>query len=316
METQTIRKGFSRIGLALAIFLIIPPFVRYGIYYLLGLVAPGLLQLNWFNTMMPYLTMYLISFPLALLVLRTAPESPACPPPLKRLSILQILGLVSIGFSMMHLLRRFSDMVAALITRAGTNVAAESTVVDSAVPQSNPTETLLITLISFVVAVFAAPIIEEVLFRGVLYKKLAAYGGRIFVFFSALFFGLGHRNIYQLFYAFAMGLLLGAVVWLTGTIRYSIIIHVLANFLGGGVQILLQTFGNESALAIWDTIVNILIPVGVIVGLVWLFVRRRSVHLPPRAVGLPAKPSWVLSPGMIIYWLAAAYGVVTSLFAG
>ena len=55
----------------------------------------------------------------------------------------------------------------------------------------------------------AAPIAEELLFRGVLLRSVAPYGRKLAVFASALLFGLFHANPIQTPYAFLVGLVLG-----------------------------------------------------------------------------------------------------------
>lgn len=76
----------------------------------------------------------------------------------------------------------------------------------------------------------AAPLVEELLFRGLVYrgwKKLL--GIRTAWVLSAFFFGIYHRNVVQGLYAFLIGLLL---VWLyesVETILAPVVFHIAAN---------------------------------------------------------------------------------------
>jgi uncharacterized protein len=55
-----------------------------------------------------------------------------------------------------------------------------------------------------------APVLEEMLFRGVLLRAfLNQYGRWEAIAYSALFFGVAHLNVYQFLLAFSLGLLLG-----------------------------------------------------------------------------------------------------------
>src|SRR6185312_16905981 len=59
---------------------------------------------------------------------------------------------------------------------------------------------------SFAVAVLAAPVLEEYLFRGLILRGLLAHGPRIqAILFSAILFGIVHANLRQ----FVIGLVLG-----------------------------------------------------------------------------------------------------------
>lgn len=76
----------------------------------------------------------------------------------------------------------------------------------------------------------AAPVVEELLFRGLAYngfRKLWGRGTAMVV--SALFFGVYHRNVLQGLYAFLIGLLLVYVYEAFGTIRASVLFHIAAN---------------------------------------------------------------------------------------
>lgn len=85
------------------------------------------------------------------------------------------------------------------------------------------------TLSMFLYASVAAPITEELIFRGYILRALRPYGKRFAIWGSALLFGLFHGNLLQTPYAILVGLVLGYV-----TVEYSISwavgIHVFNNF--------------------------------------------------------------------------------------
>ena len=49
---------------------------------------------------------------------------------------------------------------------------------------------------------------------------------------SAAIFGLAHGNLFQLFYSFLIGLLLGLIYVKTGKLIYSTVYHIIINLLG------------------------------------------------------------------------------------
>ncbi|MEG0292528.1 MAG: type II CAAX endopeptidase family protein [Anaerovoracaceae bacterium] len=81
--------------------------------------------------------------------------------------------------------------------------------------------------------VIIGPIVEELLFRKIILKRLLPYGKKAAIIVSAILFGIYHMNLEQLFYTTFMGLVLGVIMVKTGHIIYPIIIHMIANFWGG-----------------------------------------------------------------------------------
>ena len=61
------------------------------------------------------------------------------------------------------------------------------------------------------------------------------YGEKLAVVTSAVIFGLFHGNLSQMFYAFTIGLVFGTVYLLSGKLRYTVVMHMLVNFLGSVV---------------------------------------------------------------------------------
>lgn len=83
----------------------------------------------------------------------------------------------------------------------------------------------------FKVAV-VAPIVEELIFRGIILQGFRRnYNGFIAVFMSALLFALFHLNPWQFPATFVLGLLLGFLVIRTNNIVLSILGHALNNFM-------------------------------------------------------------------------------------
>lgn len=85
--------------------------------------------------------------------------------------------------------------------------------------------------LGILLAVIIAPIIEELIFRGVIFQTLEKIKGGWFpVICSSLLFGLGHGIFMQIVYCFIMGLVLAIVYKKTRNIMYPILIHASNNF--------------------------------------------------------------------------------------
>ena len=90
-----------------------------------------------------------------------------------------------------------------------------------------------ITLISVLYSVIRGPISEELIFRGVTMRA----ANRVFPFWlaciwQAILFGIYHMNVIQGIYTFILGILLGLVCEYSGSIYYSILLHMLFNGYG------------------------------------------------------------------------------------
>ena len=81
-------------------------------------------------------------------------------------------------------------------------------------------------------SVFAAPLIEELLFRKMFLDKTAYLGEQSAILVSGLLFGLMHGNLYQFFYAAGIGWLLAWIYVRSGSIGICILYHMLINFCG------------------------------------------------------------------------------------
>ena len=82
--------------------------------------------------------------------------------------------------------------------------------------------------IDVIMAVFAAPILEEIVFRGVIMNNLKKYGIRVAIIINSLLFGLSHYNIEMIVPAFLTGIVFSYVAY-KYSIKYSILIHFFIN---------------------------------------------------------------------------------------
>ena len=102
------------------------------------------------------------------------------------------------------------------------------------------------TFSMFLYASILAPVWEELLFRGVILRKLQPFGKRFAVLGSAVLFGLFHGNFLQTPYAILIGLVLGYV-----TVEYSIVwamaLHMFNNLVLADLLTRLTTSWSEMA---------------------------------------------------------------------
>ena len=120
------------------------------------------------------------------------------------------------------------------------------------------------------------PLAEELFFRGMILPRMTRFGQKMALVFSALLFALYHVNLYQFFYAWGLGLLLGALYLKTGSIRMGYVLHAAINLLGGVLPPLLLNLSLE-AVAVFGLIMLVLSGFGVTFLLRF---KRETVFLP------------------------------------
>lgn len=88
-------------------------------------------------------------------------------------------------------------------------------------------------VIMFIMVVIIAPILEEVLFRGIVLKGLMNNGmlSNTAIFLSSLAFALFHANPWQFVGALCLGMVLGLVYERTKTLLAPILLHALNNLI-------------------------------------------------------------------------------------
>lgn len=86
---------------------------------------------------------------------------------------------------------------------------------------------------TFILMVIAAPVLEELIFRGIILEGLLKrYSPFISILISSLLFGIAHFNPWQFVTGLMIGIFSGWVYYKTRSLMPSIIIHAAANFWG------------------------------------------------------------------------------------
>lgn len=118
-----------------------------------------------------------------------------------------------------------------------------------------------------------APIVEEIVFRGLVLRGLEKYGRRFAIVISALLFGAFHGNLVQSPYAFLVGLVLGYVAS-EYSIFWAMVLHMLNNLvLGDTLPRLTQGLGEVGA----GLVLQGLILGSAITALVLVIRRRKEI---------------------------------------
>lgn len=101
------------------------------------------------------------------------------------------------------------------------------------------------SLYMFFMLVVIAPVFEEFVYRGVLMDALKPYGNGLAIFTTGIMFGIAHANFQQLFYTMVIGICLGYIANVTGSIFPTTILHAMVNGVSGIMILLMSTNGVQ-----------------------------------------------------------------------
>ena len=88
-----------------------------------------------------------------------------------------------------------------------------------------------------IMTVFVAPVLEEIVFRGVIMNNLKKYGIKTAIIINSIFFALSHYNTDMIITAFFTGIIFSYVAY-KYSIEYSILIHFFINAITKTSQVL------------------------------------------------------------------------------
>lgn len=90
-------------------------------------------------------------------------------------------------------------------------------------------QNLFLTAVS---SVILAPVMEELLFREIIYRRMeSAYGVYAAVIISSLLFAIGHASLIQVIYGFLMGVIFALNYRERGTVVTPMLMHMSANLI-------------------------------------------------------------------------------------
>lgn len=117
---------------------------------------------------------------------------------------------------------------------------------------------------TFLLMVIAAPILEELIFRGIILDGLLGkYSPAKSILVSSLLFGLVHLNPWQFVTGFIIGIFSGWVYYRSKSLSLSIIIHASANLSGFLMRyfIDIDLSMNDSLVAMYGGLFNLIIAI-------------------------------------------------------
>lgn len=228
-DPRPAKKVFSRIGFSMTTLLVLTTVLQVIVILALGNLMATSPWAMWLGTFSP---MYLIGIPTGLWMMR---KLPAEAPQESRLSKKNFLIFFVIGLFLMY----FGNFIGIFLSGFLSGGSAENAL-DTYAMDNHPLKVLFMVIL--------APLLEEYVCRKAIIDRTRRYGEKVAVMLSALIFALMHQNLFQFFYAFALGLVFAYIYIRTGRLRYPIILHAIYNFMGSVIAPWILTLTNTEAM--------------------------------------------------------------------
>lgn len=243
----------------------------------------------------------------------------------KRLGVLKYVACVIVTFGLCYI----GNIMGITITSIIGNLINS--------PITNPVSQLIGNsniIVTFIVVVIFAPIIEELFFRKILIDRTIKYGGIASILISATLFAFYHGNLNQFFYAFLMGAFFALIYMKTGRIEYTISLHALVNFFGsiafaslaGMLSSVDSTHISENITSqeimanfpeylplIIGFLMGIFVIVVMVLAIILILLNYNKVEIPKGEVNLGI-PALFLNFGMICFIVYYIFEIVGSFF--
>ena len=276
--------------------------------------------IDWLNWLMSFLPVYVIALPLGYWVICKVPadEREGIP-----LGVKNFFLFLLMCFPLMYAGSIAGNLLAELLTGG----RAENAILDYAL-DSHPLKLLVIVVL--------APLFEEWFMRKQIIDRCVRYGEKTAILLSALAFALFHRNLYQIFYALWLGLVFAYVYVRTRRLRYSVLLHMIINFMGSVVaplalsgldeglldQLLSGTLDEAALMEALPSLSGLMLYslafIGLsIAGLIVLILHARKLVFKPAEEELPKKGRFrtvYLNAGMILFVLLCIADTIANLF--
>ncbi len=293
-----LKKDFSRGGFALTIAWISATVAQVVIDILCSTMFPKLYASPIYYWLVYIVSVYVVSFPLFVAVCggkgTIAPVKDGV-----KITAKDFLKYILICLSLIYLF----NFVGIIVNDGISRMIGKEVI--------NPLETLDDTnqVLKFICTCLLAPFFEELMFRGVLLKKLRPHGNALAIWATAFAFGLYHGNFSQFFYATALGVVFASIVVKTNRLIYSMILHTIINTCGSVIIPGIMGYDNEQ--------VQLVVVSAVLAIIVYGFILSRKMvnHITPEEkVNLAQVEGAVLNAGVITFIVLSGIMFALAIF--
>ncbi len=315
MQSHPATKAVSRCSLNLLIFLVVSSLLPILLNLIYGLIVHKETLSNNESLFLNYLAMYGVAFPLYLLLSKPMEKNA---PEKHKMSVGSFIICIMICIALMIGGNLVGNAINLVLTTLFSDLTAFT--LNDYVFNDSPYFFLFL-------AVICAPIVEEIILRKVFIDRVRKFGDGWAILLSGLLFGLLHGNFTQFFYAALLGAFLAFIYVRTGKLQYTIGLHMILNFIGSALPLLLMRGSNilevisadmtdEQLMEMLPDLIPLLLFVGIeylvaFAGLIILCCSFRQFELAAPAVKTPAGKIFKSVP----LWLFIAISLATFILA-
>lgn len=241
---------------------------------------------------------YIIPIPVILLFLKQLDKSKI---EKKRMSVKQYIFAAIIALTLMWVGNIFGLTITGLISSFMPH------------PVVNPVDNIINApqvWFNILIVTILAPIFEELFFRKLLIDRTIKYGEIVSVLVSAVLFGLFHGNLNQFFYAFLIGGFFAIIYIKTGNILYTMSLHLIINFTGAVVPIIVNTKLSNLLADIGFTNITVFIIFIILIIISFIIYIKYDESFELEKSKVPLKTAFI-NPGMILF---IVYEIIRIIF--
>lgn len=220
----------------------------------------------------------------------------------------RITGKFIVGFFGVLIFAYSTAMLTENMVLLGMFEIGISPISEEYLTESDLTPMFLITEVIF--TIILAPIAEELMFRGVILRKLSTVSQRFAIFASALIFGLMHGNFLQTILGFCVGIVLGYAAVKTGSLILPIAGHMFVNAFASSSNFVEYFLGEDISGSYFTA--AILLFLGI--GLICLIIAAVSGGIKfPEYNEYHRKRTFPIMLTCVSFWIMAVYYIVDVL---
>jgi membrane protease YdiL (CAAX protease family) len=280
---------------ALFVLAIVVNAVQVAISVAVNIIKPEIAETDWYTWAITAVSLVVIGLPVFYLIIRAVPDSPKGR--IQKMTPVGFIGFFFVCASAMYITNFFSMIITFFISA----IKGSSLI--------NPASEAILNgnfVISLIYASIIAPITEELIFRKLLLDKLRRFGDIPAILMTGLAFGLFHFNLMQFFYAAVLGFLFAYITIRTNTVIYSIILHMMVNFISTAIT----PFVKEQNI-IFGLLITFWVFLAIALGAVIFILNIKKIRL-YKTQPLMRITDYILNPGVIAF-LAISFVLIAAI---
>ncbi|HPU63260.1 MAG TPA: CPBP family intramembrane metalloprotease [Mobilitalea sp.] len=292
------KKILSLCGWFLSIIIIVISIIQVIIFALSQKFFIKFYESDWFNLTLTAISILGVGLPLAFLLMKKVPDSKKGE--VKKLSLGEFIKYFLVCYAAMF----YTNLITLAVNKIISNFTGSEVV--------NPLEDVILgsnTLIIILYATILGPIAEELIFRKLLLDKLRRFGDLPAILLTSIAFGLFHMNLSQALYATAVGAVMAYVTIKTNTIRYSILIHIMVNFIGSGLAPFVLYSGNMKIILITSLVIQAIVAAGT----AFFAINIKNIKFSKPAIPMVKKSDYIFNSGTIVFVILCMIMIVESV---